>query len=911
MPRFRTTDHARSDAKSAARRSDTAWRGTILTDPRVVPVAGLAAAAGGPMIRRMSRAAATLAKDQEKSVWVRDTGGHWVIGRIRGLTEGQAIVELADGSRTTVALADVHDAPPPDIGLDPAPNGQQLATRPEPGGLGSAAAAQATSPRVTQLYQLLAGLNPRQRDSTARLWMLRVHPDKPGADPDEFIAIKLALDMHRNGTPPHPTTVAQPLALTFQDPGPHPLVKELDGQPFSAADREVLRRLPQVTGPADLAKLAATGRSASVLAVIGSLSSVWTVDGIVRVAGLPRKIRELIQLDRLGAVIHLGDLLALAQWEGPIARLTGIDGFRQVRNRRELEQVTALRATDAELATLAGIGQAAQVADLVALAQHLGPRTAQDLVSIAQLRADLTITDITGLAALARPVPDLQAIAPIALITTPADLMTVATCPCPVARLTTLAPLAQLHNPAQLVQLAAVAPPEADLVQLAGLGQAASLANLLLLAGALVGTRTAADVVTIAGIGSATFAAPTAAEIVQLCALPKTGAEVAQLSAADGIATTAQLIALTHRTDTKERVDNDWDATDARWGQLENGWAARWPLPVLFAAMHARWRTVAPVMQRMPRARALAAAPADLQAYAMMSAEMTHALDLLAALGPAVDEGAVALADADRRLADLGRLLAEIDNQFIPFYPPPSAARNTVNAQRVAVVNAQATLNVQRNQILAERGAFAVLNALTAAGVAQAAADQHQHAVAIGAVQDAAAISLVLQPIRTQGYLDRLACPNLNLSVNQTGHGFWQSLQQPEKARWNLKLAGFPVTGWAQQGYPGTRTRQHGYNHGPILIPTLAGFPCAVSGEIVHDWVFNTLNHGHPAAQMRQKLQLALNGQPYQAGPHMQIPPNPPVNLGGGRVSYGWGNLTIDIIVDVPTNTLITYFNRV
>jgi hypothetical protein len=84
--------------------------------------------------------------------------------------------------------------------------------------LGAAAAAQTTSPRVSHLYQLLADLNPAQRDSTARLWMLRAHPDKPGANPDEFIAIKLALDLHRNGPPPNTTTGAEPLALTYPAP---------------------------------------------------------------------------------------------------------------------------------------------------------------------------------------------------------------------------------------------------------------------------------------------------------------------------------------------------------------------------------------------------------------------------------------------------------------------------------------------------------------------------------------------------------------------------------------------------------------------------------------------------------------------------------------------------------------------
>ena len=55
---------------------------------------------------------------------------------------------------------------------------------------------------------------------------------------------------------------------------------------------------------------------------------------------------------------------------------------------------------------------------------------------------------------------------------------------------------------------------------------------------------------------------------------------------------------------------------------------------------------------------------------------MTSAMDLIDALAPALDEGTAALAAAETRLADLTRMLTEIDTQMIPYHPGKSSPRD-------------------------------------------------------------------------------------------------------------------------------------------------------------------------------------------------------------------------------------------
>ncbi|MGS0688183.1 eCIS core domain-containing protein [Nakamurella sp. GG22] len=979
----------------------------------------------GAVVRRMSVGAATQAKVDNALVWVRDKDGRWVPGRIRELAPtGQAVVELADAGTIVVAVTDINDAPPPDMGLDDG-SPRPLALRPETGALTAPTSLADASPQVRELFERLSALSQEQQRAEIRRMLLASHSDKGGpGDTATFMAVQMVRDLLRNPQQQGPVQPAPQLMLTdVNDPGaampelglpplrlrlpppdtsppPADLGRELPGQPFTAPEIAVLSKLPQVATPADLARLAQTGRPAALLAAVAGLRTVTTIDGVVTVAAINRPFRELARLVELAAVIDVSDLIALAASPYPCARLLLFGKLPQVHSRLELLQLAASVLPDAAVVSLAGIAQAADLTGLGRLTALVGGgRSVDDIVAIGQLPHIATVVQISTLAALSRPMADLAQLAALPLVVDGTGLLLLAGSAFATSRLTTLAALGQVHDPDDLVDIAGWAEADADIVALAGIAQAAdltdlgrltalvgggrsvadivaigllptvatvadisalaglarsvpdltllaqlplitscaelallagsavptgalitlaglaqatSLADLQLLVGAVGASHTAADVVTVAGIGSATFAVPTATQVAALCALPKSAAQIVQLSTVAGVTGTTHLIALANRTDTKEKVDAEWSVIDNRWYNRQANWGARWPLTALFGALDTQWTSLAPVMRALPSGRHVAADPADLQTYAMTSAQMINTLDAIDALVPALDEGATALASADARLAALATLLTEINTQFIPFYPTPSPARTTVNNQALALAAAQNALALERGQLIAERGYFATIGALTAGDAAQAVIDQHNHTTALAAVPTLAAINAPLVALRTAGYQERLTYRNLNLSRAQVTDAFWQSLLQPQKALWNTKLAGCTVTAWGHQGHPGpaSRARQNGYAGANIMIPVIQGFPCRVSGEVVHDWIFETIpNHGHRATKILQMVTLALAGQGFNAGPNFPVTATS-APQGGGRTLYSWTNTQVRIIIAAGAPpTLITYFN--
>ena len=562
--------------------------------------------------------------------------------------------------------------------------------------------------------------------------------------------------------------------------------------------------------------------------------------------------------------------------------MTTFAAFAQVDHLAQLLDIVGWSESDADICALAGIGLAATFDHLRQLESLVGVQSVGDIVAIAGVRTVTSVAHIAMLAPLGRTPGELVQLATVHLVTNIGELAQLASCPFPIASVTIIAP------------------------------RAASLADLQTLCGAVSGTRTANDVFDVAGVGSATFAAPTAAQVVLLCGLPKTAAQIVQLSTAAGVADAGGLIALAHRTDTKEKVDAEWSVIDNRWDALKDDWRGRWPLTALFGTLDAHWASLTPTMQLLPRARTALANPNDLQTYAMSATQMTAVLDLIDQLEGAVDEGMAALAAADNRLASLGVLITEVDTQLIPFYPGPSPARTTVNNQRLAAVNAQQTLNAERAQILIERGNLDALGVLTAADVNLALNAQHNHTIAVGAVAALAAINAPLVALRNAGYAERLAYPNLNLSATEVAKPFWQSLRPANKVRFNGKLAGCTVTGWTDRGHPGParRNRQNGYAGGTIMIPNLQGWPCEVGGEVVHDWIFGTVaNHGHAATVMLGMVRKALARQIHMAGPNFPVNSTAAAQV-GGKTLYSWDNTQISIIIKAGAPpVLITYFN--
>jgi hypothetical protein len=913
------------------------------------PRAAFPARQGPPVLQLMSIGAATVAKDEQKWVWVR-RDERWVRGKIQDIDpQGIATIDLGNGATLKAPVDDVHDTPPPDVGLGEGSETSWALVPTGPSTLAKAPQEVETSPEVTHYYELLAPLSETLRKNRIRDLLRTLHPDK-GGDSTKFNAFSEALDLLKNG--PSPKTGA-PLPLTYgndvslhyprlhvppPDVGSMALVPS--GPPSTLAKgsqqvptspeaqhyyelltslseamrknriRDLLRTLhpdkggdamrfkafqealdlfkngpppPKTGAPLALAygevgldypRLREGPFTAQEIAQLSMLTQVERPEDIGRLAGTRRTVPDLVALAALRTAVMIGDLISL----------------------------TAIPRAITDLARLETLTVVGDVADLARLAG--ARRTARDLVALAALRTAVTLDDLISLAAIPWPVAALAQLETLTVVGDVADLRALAISGVPLPRLAAFAVLPQVTDRATLLEVAAIQGADADVVALAQLPQAAAIADLRLLCG-LIGTKTVADIMTIAGIGSPTFAPPSAQQVSALCQLPKTAQEIVVLSNQPGIGNTAQLLVLVAETSDRDTAGDTWHVLDERWEQIKHDWAARWPLTGVFAAVTAAWDAPSRLVRTFTSRRETPASPADLQTFALAVAAMRSTLNLIDQMAPAVDDGQRALGDANARLAALATLLTEIDNHLRLFYGP-GAARNTVLLQRGLVVNAQATLNAELAQIQIDRTNYAQLNALTALVVAQAVQDQNNHVAVVGAVQTAAAIDAPLVALRTAAYQDRLVYPNLNLTQTIVAHGFWQSLVPGDKARLNTKLQGFPVTNWGTQGYPGTRARQHGYGGGQIQIPTLAGFPVGVGGEVVHDWIFPSPGHGHSAQHMSQMINNCLTGTPWPSGLGPLAPDN---EVLVGRTVYGFENVAIRIVITDPPRVLITFYN--
>jgi hypothetical protein len=544
--------------------------------------------------------------------------------------------------------------------------------------------------------------------------------------------------------------------------------------------------------------------------------------------------------------------------------------------------------------------------DLARLA-GLGVR-ASDLAAVGRLPVVTTTDHIAALVRSGRSPAEIAQLDAVPQVANGADLVQLAYSAFPSPRLTTLAAFVQVRSLNDLLTAAALALSTNDLILLTTVPQATIVADLATLGGAAL---PAADLVVIAGLGGPMFTPPTVAEIVELCSLGRSAAQILQLAGAEGVTNSAQLVALVERTKDTERVDVDWEAFNQRFDVAQGAWRTRWPIPMVFAAIDLGLGQRNSLLKRLPYGGRRAADADLLQQYAMLSARLGTMLDLLDRLAPAIDEGMGALTEADRRHSEVTRLIDEIDSDFLQYYTAPSAAHTTVTNQRALLVLAQAALDTERTATTADKATYAGLAALTDAIVTQAVNAQHNHRLALDGITATNLLEAPLVALRTVGYQDRRAYPNLNLGPQQTGHAFWQLLNGPERTLWNNKLAGHRVISWSTAGHPpATAHRPHvrGYG-GPLLIPRLAGFPALVSGEIVYDWIFGTPGHGHAASVMAGMLTKALGGLPHNV---RGLGPLAPDNdtTGPGRTVYGWRNISTRIVMTNGANpTLITYYN--
>jgi hypothetical protein len=557
--------------------------------------------------------------------------------------------------------------------------------------------------------------------------------------------------------------------------------------------------------------------------------------------------------------------------------------------------------SEAEASQLGTLGQVQGPPDLARLAST--GRVARDLLALAGLHSAATLGDLVALAALPQPVATLARLETLPHVANAADLLAVANSGHGFARLAALAGLPQVISRATLLQVAAIPQPEADVATVASIAQAANLVDLQTLCGQL-GARTAADIAAIAAIGSPTFAAPNAGQVVQLCGLAKTAAQIGVLAAQPGIANTVNLLTLVNETLDRDTSGDTWHELSDRWETIQRTWGGRWPLTGVFAAVPIAWAVASQRVRAFVRLRDTPASAAELQAFAVEAAAMKSSLDLIDQMSPALDQGRQALADARARLQGLVVLITEIDNHVLQFYAHGTAAFATATLQRLLAHNAHTALTAECNQLLLDQAAYAGLGSLTPALVLQAVLAQQAHTANIAAQPLAATLNGPLAALRTADYIDRTTYTNMNLTEAVVAHGFWQSLRPVEKARFNTKLQGFPVTAWGTQGYPATRARQHGYA-GQIQVPTLAGFPVNVGGEVVHDWIFPSPGHGRSARDMNVMLVHAL------AGTHLpsRLGPLAPDNqIYANRTVYGFRNIAANIVV-TNAGTLITFYS--
>ena len=375
-PAERHADRVAGNVMQALRRRtslETNSAATVVEQYRTAPTQTLRrlhrSVPARPVVRRMTIAAAELAKVEEKSVWVRNKDDRWVPGRIRqlrpydmaGLPEQIAVVELADSTTVTARVVDVHDAPPPGAGLDDGPNlfgtgpddkanPLQLALVPTGGDLDGGSPTELT-PEVQHYFDLLSAIPKPQLDHEARLLLRDVHTDKGVGDLETFKAIGAALDLVRNPTPiqgeqklltvgeaeplvvhtphlePPKLDAPQPERSTFFGPAAPSL--PINGTPQL---RPQTPRQPVVTPALDPnRRLQSPEFAPNEIQLLNQLHQVKNSADLARLSSTGRSASDLLTIAGLAAVTTLDGLVSLAMLGRSAADIVAIGGLRGVR----------------------------------------------------------------------------------------------------------------------------------------------------------------------------------------------------------------------------------------------------------------------------------------------------------------------------------------------------------------------------------------------------------------------------------------------------------------------------------------------------------------------------------------------------------------------------------------------------
>ncbi|WP_250565822.1 DUF4157 domain-containing protein [Adonisia turfae] len=333
-----------------------------------------------------------------------------------------------------------------------------------------------------------------------------------------------------------------------------------------------------------------------------------------------------------------------------------------------------------------------------------------------------------------------------------------------------------------------------------------------------------------------------------------------------------------------------------------------WPITGLITAAQQLWGVIESKIERLKQSEARVLTYAETIDFDTSKSEMQERVNIIRAFIPVLDKGRDNLALAGQKLQEADQLLQTIDKLLI-YHNTAGVARTDILAGQVNAQRARVTIFATQQNILAKQTNYDQRTAidLNTSNLEQITQNGYNATLRYGIIPSVQTILNALNIYTADAQFQAASqYGNLNLTRGATSDPFWQSLTLQQRARLNQKINGFTPNTWRVAGYPRTRDKQNGYAGRTILIPTLTGgFPLAVSGEIVHDWIFNTPDHGHSAQKMHQLVTLALAQQPYQAGPNFQCQAQ---RNGGNPEVFTWSNLALQVIV-ANGNTLVTYYN--
>ncbi|MGZ4107138.1 MAG: hypothetical protein ACXVO1_07350 [Tumebacillaceae bacterium] len=355
----------------------------------------------------------------------------------------------------------------------------------------------------------------------------------------------------------------------------------------------------------------------------------------------------------------------------------------------------------------------------------------------------------------------------------------------------------------------------------------------------------------------------------------------------------------------KDVLTEGWTTTDKKWETFKQSWGNGWTVKGLFQSTEQLWSATSQKVRSAIKSGNVQAS--DLQELTTAKQQMD---DRMTALTEFKSDVLIPMAEQlqkyNERLQDTTKTLKSIDD-LLKYQDNPNV-QLTLNTRKTNAETVRDNLANTITQMQNNKTAYDELETINADTIntEKAKPDTYNTALTTDVTFDNAPINGQNAALEAEpGFAEYKKYTNLGLTRTIANHPFWQSLTLTNKTNLNAKLAGFSVAAWNAQGYPHSRTKQNAYTGPTILIPTVNGFPTSVSGEIVHDWIFNTKNHGHKASVMRPRVQAALTASPltligsFKSKHYYEDP--------GANTVSTWDNLALRIVI--RGGTLITYFD--